>query len=84
MFVGELPNMSTVDMRPPTQLEGSVSHSTINPNLVRNELNLARKQVQDMRATNLFLKKEKLKAEHERNIAEIRTRQLEDLCNRLA
>jgi hypothetical protein len=31
-----------------------------------------------MRSTNLFLKKEKMKAEHEKNLIEIRTRQLEE------
>jgi len=30
--------------------------------------------VHDMRSTNLFLKKEKLKAEHERNLTEIRAK----------
>jgi hypothetical protein len=36
-----------------------------------------------MRSTNLFLKKEKLKAEHERNLTEIRAKQLEEQCRRL-
>jgi len=39
---------------------------------------MCKKQVSDMRSTNLFLKKEKLKAEHERNLSEIRAKQLED------
>jgi len=37
-----------------------------------------------MRSTNLFLKKEKLKAEHERNLVEIRARQLEEVCRKMA
>lgn len=31
----------------------------------------------------MFLKKEKLKAEHERNLTEIRAKQLEEQCRRL-
>jgi len=31
-----------------------------------------------MRSTNIFLKKEKLKAEHERNLCEIKIKQLEE------
>ena len=40
---------------------------------------VSRKQVSDLRAMNLFLKKEKLKAEHERNLFDIRNKQLEAL-----
>jgi hypothetical protein len=36
-----------------------------------------------MRSTNLFLKKEKLKAEHERNLIEIKSRQLEEAVKKL-
>lgn len=36
-----------------------------------------------MRSTNLFLKKEKLKAEHERNLVEIRAKQLEEQCRKM-
>lgn len=46
--------------------------------MLRSELILCKKQINDMKATNLFLKKEKLKAEHERNLSEIRIKQLEE------
>jgi len=46
---------------------------------MRSELMVCRKQVSDLRAMNLFLKKEKLKAEHERNLFDIRNKQLEAL-----
>lgn len=36
-----------------------------------------------MRSTNLFLKKEKLKAEHERNLVEIRAKQMEEALKKL-
>lgn len=58
------------------QANQSLSQSTLSgpTNILRTELILCKKQVSDMRSTNLFLKKEKLKAEHERNLSEIRSR----------
>ena len=47
-------------------------------NMLRSELILCKKHINDIRSTNLFLKKEKLKAEHERNLCEIKIKQLEE------
>lgn len=62
-----------------------MSQSTLSGpgHMLRQELLLTKKQVQDMRSTNLFLKKEKLKAEHERNLIEIRLKQVEEQCRKL-
>ena len=46
--------------------------------MLRSELILCKKHINDIKATNLFLKKEKLKAEHERNLCEIKIKQLEE------
>ena len=57
----------------------SAAQNQSTTNIMRSELMVCRKQVSDLRAMNLFLKKEKLKAEHERNLFDIRNKQLEAL-----
>ena len=42
--------------------------------ILKNELLMTKKQLNDARSTHVFLKKEKLKAEHERNMADIQVK----------
>lgn len=46
--------------------------------MLRSELILCKKHINDIKSTNVFLKKEKLRAEHEKNLCEIKIKQLED------
>ena len=39
--------------------------------ILKSELMMTKRQLNDARSTHVFLKKEKLKAEHERNLAYI-------------
>jgi hypothetical protein len=52
----------------------TLSQQSLHSGNIRQELLLTKRQVQDMRTTNMTLKNEKLKAEHERNLVEIRAK----------
>jgi hypothetical protein len=56
--------------------KNTMSNSSLSAptNQIRQELILYKRQVSEMRSNNMALKNEKLKAEHERNLVEIKAR----------
>jgi hypothetical protein len=56
---------------------GAINNSSVQQ-LVKHELYLAKKQLVDAQNSYQFLKREKLRVEHEKNLLEIQMRQIEE------